>query len=116
MAVKVIELHHHGIRVSPESGGPEKALAFYRDVLGLDPDPGRPHIAAVPGYWMEVGGRAQIHLMGVEDVHARPRARAGPHAPARRARRAGHSASWSAWACRTGASRALRGRRPSRCS
>jgi catechol 2,3-dioxygenase-like lactoylglutathione lyase family enzyme len=66
MAVNVIELHHHGIRVSPESGGPEKALAFYRDVLGLEPDPGRPQIAAVPGFWMEVGGRAQIHLMGVE--------------------------------------------------
>ena len=33
MAVKVLELHHHGIRVNPEET--EKSLAFYRDVLGL---------------------------------------------------------------------------------
>jgi catechol 2,3-dioxygenase-like lactoylglutathione lyase family enzyme len=65
MAVKVLELHHHGIRVGPDPEGLKKALAFYRDVLGLTPDPGRPEIPGVPGYWMEVDGRAQVHLMGV---------------------------------------------------
>ena len=64
MAVHVLELHHHGIRVAPDEAGLQKALAFYRDVLGLQADSGRPHIPAVPGYWMDVGGRAQIHLMG----------------------------------------------------
>jgi len=65
MAVNVLELHHHGIRVGPSADDEKTALAFYRDVLGLSPDPGRPDIPGVPGYWMEVGGRAQIHLMAV---------------------------------------------------
>lgn len=68
MAVKVLELHHHGIRVGPTEAEAAKALTFYRDVLGLFPDPGRPHIPAFPGYWMDVGGTAQIHLMGVEGM------------------------------------------------
>ena len=67
MAVKVLELHHHGIRVGPTPEGLKKALAFYQDVLGLTPDPGRPEIRGVPGYWMEVAdGHAQVHLMGIE--------------------------------------------------
>jgi hypothetical protein len=33
MAVKVIELHHHGIRVGPTPEQLNKALTFYRDVL-----------------------------------------------------------------------------------
>jgi catechol 2,3-dioxygenase-like lactoylglutathione lyase family enzyme len=44
MAVKVLELHHHGIRVGPSTEDLSKALAFYRDVLGLTTDPGRPEI------------------------------------------------------------------------
>ena len=66
MAVKVIELHHHGIRVGPNPDEVKKALGFYQDVLGLSPDPGRPHIPTIDGYWMDVGGTAQIHLMGVD--------------------------------------------------
>ena len=65
MAVKVLELHHHGIRVGPSPADVKKALGFYQDVLGLQPDPGRPHIPTIDGYWMDVGGTAQIHLMGV---------------------------------------------------
>ena len=64
MAVKVLELHHHGVRVGPTEPDVSRALAFYRDVLGLTPDEGRPHIPYVPGFWMDVGGKAQIHLMG----------------------------------------------------
>ena len=66
MAVKVLELHHHGIRVGPSESEVKKALGFYHDVLGLDPDPGRPTIPSIDGYWMDVGGTAQIHLMGVD--------------------------------------------------
>src|SRR5438094_8414799 len=66
MAIKVLELHHHGIRISPSEPDIKKALSFYHDVLGLDPDPGRPHIPTIDGYWMDVGGTAQIHLMGVD--------------------------------------------------
>ena len=65
MAIRVLELHHHGIRVGPTEADADKALAFYRDVLGLSPDPGRPFIPTITGYWMDVGGKAQIHLMGV---------------------------------------------------
>jgi catechol 2,3-dioxygenase-like lactoylglutathione lyase family enzyme len=63
MAVRVLELHHHGIRVASDEAGLQKALAFYRDVLGLTPDPGR-NIPGQPGYWMDLGA-AQIHLMGI---------------------------------------------------
>jgi len=66
MAVKVLELHHHGIRVGPAPEQVQRALGFYRDVLGLAFDPGRPHIPSIDGYWMDVGGAAQIHLMGVD--------------------------------------------------
>ena len=65
MAVKVLELHHHGIRVGPSADDVAKARTFYGEVLGLDHDPGRPHIPTIDGYWMDVGGTAQIHLMGV---------------------------------------------------
>ena len=66
MALKVLELHHHGIRIGPKPDDVKKAATFYQDVLGLRPDPGRPHIPSIDGYWMDVGGTAQIHLMGVE--------------------------------------------------
>jgi extradiol dioxygenase family protein len=65
MAVKVLELHHHGIRVGPSPEDVARARTFYGDVLGLDHDPGRPTIPTIDGYWMDVGGTAQIHLMGV---------------------------------------------------
>ncbi|MFI5326697.1 MAG: hypothetical protein ACHQ7H_10735, partial [Candidatus Rokuibacteriota bacterium] len=66
MAVKVLELHHHGIRVGPTPADVKKAFGFYHDVLGLDADQGRPTIPTIDGYWMDVGGTAQIHLMGVD--------------------------------------------------
>ena len=65
MAVKVLELHHHGIRVGASPEEVAKARRFYGDVLGLQPDAGRPTIPTIDGYWMDVGGTAQIHLMGV---------------------------------------------------
>ena len=68
MAVKVLELHHHGIRVGPSPEAVATARKFYGDVLGLDHDPGRPTIPTIDGYWMDVGGTAQIHLMGVDGL------------------------------------------------
>jgi catechol 2,3-dioxygenase-like lactoylglutathione lyase family enzyme len=70
MAIKVLELHHHGIRVGPSPDEVKTALSFYRDVLGLTPDPGRPYIPTIDGFWMDVGGTAQIHLMGVNGTSA----------------------------------------------
>jgi len=68
MAIKVLELHHHGVRIGPQSEQIKQALDFYTNVLGLTPDPGRPHIPTIDGYWMDVGGTGQIHLMGVEGM------------------------------------------------
>jgi len=68
MAVKVLELHHHGIRVGPSEDEVRKAHDFYSNVLGLSRDPGRPVIPTIDGHWMDVGGTAQIHLMGVHGV------------------------------------------------
>ena len=67
MAIKVLELHHHGIRMGKEDEDVEKARTFYGDVLGLETDSGRPTIPGIPGFWMYVGegeNTAQIHLMG----------------------------------------------------
>ena len=67
MAIKVLELHHHGIRMGKEDEDVEKARTFYGDVLGLETDAGRPTIPGIPGFWMYVGegeNTAQIHLMG----------------------------------------------------
>lgn len=68
MALKVLELHHHGIRVGPSEPDLDRALAFYRDVLGLNPDAGRPEIPTIGGFWMNVGDKGQIHLMGIDGV------------------------------------------------
>ena len=67
MAIKVLELHHHGIRIGKEEDDVEKARSFYSDVLGLETDGGRPTIPGIPGFWMYVGegsNTSQIHLMG----------------------------------------------------
>ena len=67
MAIKVLELHHHGIRMGKEDEDVEKARAFYGGVLGLETDAGRPTIPGIPGFWMYVGegeNTSQIHLMG----------------------------------------------------
>jgi catechol 2,3-dioxygenase-like lactoylglutathione lyase family enzyme len=66
MAVKVLELHHHGIRVRPDEA--DRSMTFYRDVLGLVPDGGRPSIPGIPGYWMDCGNDTQIHIMGAEGM------------------------------------------------
>lgn len=66
MAIKVLELHHHGIRVRPEKA--DEVKTFYEDVLGLTADPGRPNIPGIPGYWMDCGNDTQIHIMGCEGM------------------------------------------------
>lgn len=51
----------------------DRALAFYRDLLGLPLDPDRPDLG-YPGAWLTVGGQ-QIHLLqlpGCDPVTGRP--------------------------------------------
>src|SRR5256886_16381098 len=67
MAIKVVELHHHGIRIGTKPEELEQARRFYTEVLGLQSDPQRPDIPGIPGFWMYVGQdhrTTQIHLLG----------------------------------------------------
>lgn len=67
MPIKVLELHHHGVRIGPAAEAVAEARRFYVDVLGIPVDAGRPDIPGVPGLWLDVGRAgqsAQIHLMG----------------------------------------------------
>ena len=67
MPIKIVELHHHGIRIGTKPEELEQARRFYTDVLGLETDPHRPDIPGVPGFWMYVGPdtrTTQIHLLG----------------------------------------------------
>jgi catechol 2,3-dioxygenase-like lactoylglutathione lyase family enzyme len=71
MPIKVVELHHHGIRIGTAPEEVESARQFYTDVLGLQVDPGRPNIPSIPGFWMYVGQgeqTSQIHLMGARGM------------------------------------------------
>ena len=84
MPIKVLELHHHGIRIGPSDEAVEQARQFYGDVLGLETDSGRPDIPGIPGFWMYVGNdrqTAQIHLMGAEGTS--PVARSAAQDPTR---------------------------------
>jgi hypothetical protein len=39
MAIKVLELHHHGIRIGPSPDEVKRALDFYHDVVGPQSQP-----------------------------------------------------------------------------
>lgn len=64
MAIKVMGIHHHAVRIDAGNHPLDTFEAFYADVLGLEKDAGRPNVAAVPGLWINVGDVGQIHLMG----------------------------------------------------
>ncbi|MGD8206952.1 MAG: VOC family protein [Thiohalocapsa sp.] len=62
-------LHHVSLLVSDTA----RALAFYRDLLGIELDPSRPSMD-FPGAWLRVGDR-QIHLLELpspDPVSGRP--------------------------------------------
>ncbi len=82
MPIKVLELHHHGIRIGTTDDEVEQARNFYTDVLGIPADSGRPEIRGIPGFWLDVGEgerSAQIHLMGA--VGMSPMARSAKEDP-----------------------------------
>lgn len=67
MPIKVLKLHHHGIRIDPSEQAVEQARAFYSGLLGIPADENRPGISDLPGLWLNVGSGdslAQLHLMG----------------------------------------------------
>ena len=73
MGIRVLEIHHHAVRIDSQPPKLEAAQKFYRDVLGLEADPGRPKIPGVPGFWINVGEGGQIHLIGGEQPSPLPR-------------------------------------------
>ncbi len=65
MSIRVTGLLHTGYRIGPDADRVAEAVAFYRDVLGLEIASERPHIPTIPGAWMELPARpggSQIHL------------------------------------------------------
>jgi catechol 2,3-dioxygenase-like lactoylglutathione lyase family enzyme len=72
MPLTGLELHHHAVRMRPDAGA--ATLAFYRDVLGLEPDPGARKIPDVEGYWLDCANDTQLHVFGVEGVSKYARA------------------------------------------
>ena len=59
----LVGVHHVSLNV----GDAEKAVRFYREVLGLEQIP-RPDFG-FPGYWLRSGGQ-EIHLIQVADHRA----------------------------------------------
>lgn len=64
MAIKVLGIHHHAIRIGASSEPADAVHDFYANVLGLGRDEARPSFPGVPGWWMNVGDGGQIHLIG----------------------------------------------------
>jgi glyoxylase I family protein len=58
---QILEIHHASLIVADTA----RALAFYRDLLGLAVDESRPELG-YPGAWLKVGTR-QIHLLELEN-------------------------------------------------
>ncbi len=64
-----LSIHHVSVLVTDTA----RALAFYRDVLGLRVDPARPDLG-YPGAWLAVGAQ-QLHLLELpspDPVQGRP--------------------------------------------
>ncbi|MDF3835275.1 glyoxalase [Cupriavidus basilensis] len=62
MAIEILELHHHAVRMPIDKV--EAMGTFYGGVLGLDTDAGRWSIPGIPGYFLDMGNDCQIHLLG----------------------------------------------------
>lgn len=66
MTIKVLEIHHHGVRIDAGNATLGDVEDFYTGVLGLERDKGRPELPGIPGMWINVGEVGQIHLIGGE--------------------------------------------------
>jgi catechol 2,3-dioxygenase-like lactoylglutathione lyase family enzyme len=82
VAVKILEIHHHSLRVGSGERALDQALTFYKGVLGLNIDSGRPLIPDAPGVWLDVAEVGQIHLIALSGESAlAPEAGKDPTAP-----------------------------------
>ncbi len=64
MPIKILEIHHHAVRIDAGAQSLDAVRDFYVNVLGLSYDGNRPNFPGVPGWWMNVGDGGQIHLIG----------------------------------------------------
>jgi class 3 adenylate cyclase len=64
MTLRIVELHHHAVRVAPTPSAAAEARRFYTEVLGLGADDGPSALPATPGHRINAGPAAQIHLIG----------------------------------------------------
>lgn len=64
MAIKILGIHHHAVRINDDNHPYEAVHHFYTQVLGLAEDTARPTIPGVPGWWIDVADSGQIHLIG----------------------------------------------------
>jgi catechol 2,3-dioxygenase-like lactoylglutathione lyase family enzyme len=80
MPIRVVEIHHQGIRINGDEAGLAANLDFYQGILGLIPDSGRPAFPGIPGFWMNVGETGQLHLIGGDQPsHLRKARTKTPH-------------------------------------
>jgi class 3 adenylate cyclase len=79
MSLKVVELHHHAVRVPPTRSAAAETRRFYTDVLGLGADDGP--LPGQQGHQINAGSAAQIHLIGVTGMTADPGSGIDPTAP-----------------------------------
>lgn len=78
MTIKVVGLMHAGVRIAPDRKDVKAALDIWTDLLGLQVDKERPHIAGIPGFWVNLakGDRSQqIHVFGAKGKSPRARSR-----------------------------------------
>ena len=65
MSLRVVELHHHAVRVGPTPTVAAAAQRFYTEVLGLGTDDDGPAVQpGMQGLRINAGPAAQIHLIG----------------------------------------------------
>lgn len=79
MTLKIVELHHHAVRVPPMQAA--EAQRFYTEVLGLGADDGPSTLTGTPGHQINAGPAAQIHLIGAAGSPAGPGNGIDPSAP-----------------------------------
>ena len=80
MSLKVVELHHHAVRMPPTRLAAAETRRFYTEVLGLGADDG-PSLPGQQGHQINAGPAAQIHLIGLTAMTADPGTGIDPTAP-----------------------------------
>jgi len=79
MTLKIVELHHHAVRVPPARAAAAKR--FYTEVLGLDTDGGPSAQPGAPAQLINAGPASQIHLIGASETPPMIGAGIDPSAP-----------------------------------